>query len=296
MLSQLVARSLPLVPGPIMRRLSKRYIAGESLEEALASLEQLRDEGYSGILDILGEEISSEARARRVAEDYCEAAKALAQRKLDAYVSIKPTHVGLELSEELCFELYSNVARCCARLGLFLRVEMEDHTTTDATLRVFERLRAEFSAVGCVLQSRLLRTPNDIATLSEGPLDVRLVKGIYLEPAKVAHTEAPAIREAFLANAQQLLERGAHVRFATHDADAADEFAQYVAARGLTKSQYEFQVLLGVQKPLWERLKADGHPVRVYVPYGPDWRAYSTRRLSRNPEIVKHVFLNMFRA
>ena len=173
---------------------------------------------------------------------------------------------------------------------------MEDHTTTDATLRVFERLRNEFDAVGCVLQSRLFRTANDIASLRAGPLDVRLVKGIYLEPSEVAHTEAEPIREAFLAHSEQLLERGARVAFATHDAPMAKEVAQLVRKHGLSSDQYEFQVLLGVQRPLWKQLQAQGHSVRVYVPFGPDWRAYSMRRLKKNPQIVKHVFRNMFRA
>ncbi len=296
MLSQLVARSLPLVPNPIMRRLSQRYIAGETLDSALECLAELQAEGIAGILDLLGEGMHSESDAREVAEHYCNASTVIAQRGFDAYVSVKPTHVGLTNSEDLCFELYAKIARHCATLNLFLRVEMEDHPTTDATLRVFERLRLEFDNVGIVLQSRLFRTANDIAALGEGPLNVRLVKGIYLEPAEIAHTEAVPIREAFLEHAAQLLERGAYVSFATHDALAADRFAELARQRGLTREQYEFQFLLGVQRPLWLKLKEAGHAVRVYVPYGPDWRAYSTRRLTRNPEIVKHVIRNMFRA
>jgi len=279
-----------------MRRLSLRYIAGETLELALARLEKLAQEGHPGILDILGEEIDSEAGAREVAAQYCAAATAIAERKLDAYISIKPTHVGLSKSEDLCFELYSTVAKHCEELGLFLRVEMEDHTTTDATLRVFERLRLEFTAIGCVLQSRLFRTANDIASLKPGLLNVRLVKGIYLEPPAIAHTSSNAIRQAFLEHSAQLLERGAHVSFATHDETAADSIASLVQDKELNSDSYEFQVLLGVQKPLWTKLKRQGHSVRVYVPYGPDWRAYSTRRLIKNPEIVKHVFRNMFRS
>jgi len=277
-----------------MRRLSLRYIAGETLALALARLQALQAEGHPGVLDILGEEIHSESEAREVAAQYCAAATAIKEHKIDAYVSIKPTHLGLSSSEDLCFELYSIVAEHCKQLGIFLRVEMEDHTTTDATLRVFERLRLEFEAIGCVLQSRLFRTADDIAALKAGPLNVRLVKGIYLEPSEVAHTDAGPIREAFLENAAQLLERDATVAFATHDEAAAESIAQLVRAKGLRSDQYEFQVLLGVQKPLWTKLKEQGHAVRVYVPYGPDWRAYSTRRLIKNPEIVKHVFRNMF--
>lgn len=295
MLTQLVARTLPFVPNPIMRRLSQRYIAGETLDSALTCLTELQEEGIAGILDLLGEDVRSESGAREVAKQYCDAADAVAEHGLDSYVSVKPTHVGLTNSEDLCFELYAQIARCCVARKLFLRVEMEDHPTTDGTLRVFERLRLEFDNLGIVLQSRLFRTPNDIAALRPGPLNVRLVKGIYLEPAKIAHTDHEAIRKAFLENAAQLLERKAYVSFATHDSVAADAFVGLTREHDLSPEQYEFQFLLGVQKPLWLRLQAEGHAVRVYVPYGPDWRAYSMRRLQRNPEIVKHVFKNMFR-
>lgn len=293
MLSELVVKSLPLVPGPIMRRLSHRYIAGETLESALERLRDLKQRRYPGILDILGEEIRSEDEARSVAEQYKVAASALAAEGLDAYVSVKPTHVGLSSSEDLCFELYADIARHCRELGVFLRVEMEDHTTTDGTLRVFERLRSEFEAVGCVLQSRLHRTTEDIANLAPGPLNVRLVKGIYLEPSEIAHTDYQAIRDAYVENARQLVGRGATLSLATHDDWLVEALLPILRENSVT--DFEFQVLLGVQQGLWKKLSESGHTVRVYVPYGPDWRAYSTRRLSKNPEIVKHIVRNLFR-
>ncbi|MEO2095274.1 MAG: proline dehydrogenase family protein [bacterium] len=295
MLSELLAGAMPLVPRPIMRRIAGRYIAGETQDEALAKLTELAGKGYSGIFDILGEGAGSEQHARNAARDYESGARAIAAAGLDAYISIKPTHMGLTPTDDsLALELYSHLARVCAELGLFLRVEMEDHTTCDGTLRIFEQLRGRFDAVGIVLQSRLLRTPQDIADLSPTQLDVRLVKGIYIEPEAIAHTQAAEISDAFVAAARDLIARGGvRLCFATHDGALGDRLIALVQEHGLAPDTYEFQVLLGVQEPLWQRWRSAGHAVRVYVPFGPEWRSYSQRRLGKNPALFKAVLRNL---
>lgn len=280
---------LPHVPRRVMRRLSARYIAGETLDDELAKLEELARRSHPGILDLLGEGVESETDARSAHADYVSAAEAVHARKLDVYVSVKPTHFGLMRSEALALELYSSLARRLRELGLFLRVEMEDHPTTDATLRVFEALRCEHANVGVVLQSRLFRTGDDIQRLAPGPLDVRMVKGIYLEPPSIAHVDPEPIRSAYLEHCAALFARGARVSFATHDATLAERLIELVHARGIPKERYEFQVLLGVQEALWERWRSGGHQVRVYVPFGPEWLPYSLRRLKKNPQILGHV-------
>jgi proline dehydrogenase len=292
-LDRLALATLPVIPRPIMRRLAGRYIAGERLDDALARLRGLAGAGYSGIIDLLGEDVTSTQAARAVVGEYREIAQRVARAGLDAYVSVKPTHVGLRVSEELCLELYAEVARDCVANGRFLRVEMEDHTTTDATLRVFEALRRRFDNVGIVLQSRLLRTPADIERLAPGPLSVRMVKGIYLEPASIAHTEPEPIRAAYVEGCRKLLERGARVSFATHDDLLAERLIALCRELGVEKERFEFQVLLGVREPLWQTWRAAGHTVRVYVPFGPEWRAYSTRRLRKNPQIFRHVMRDL---
>jgi len=292
--------ALPFIPTPLMRRLAGRYIAGETLEEALSQLAFLQAKGHPGALDILGESVSTEAEAREIAAAYSAAAAALAERGLNTYISIKPTHLGLSISEELCLELYSAVISRAAERGIFVRIEMEDATTTDATLRVYETLLAEDSAhvegvgaafpgLGIVLQARLRRTPQDIEALSPGAHDVRIVKGVYLEREEIAHTEADDIRQAYTDAAQALFLRGARACLATHDQAMAEVLIGLVREHRVPTDRYEFQVLMGVQRLLWERWREDGHSVRVYVPYGPDWRAYSTRRLGKNPEILGHV-------
>lgn len=293
-LHQLVVNSLPLVPGPLMRRLASRYIAGETLGEAIAKLEEVRAAGFAGVLDILGEDVSAESDARAALRAYKEAASVLAQRELDAYVSVKPTHFGLRVSTSLCRSLYEELVEHCGPLGQLVRIEMEDHTTTDATLEVFHRLRERHDNVGVVLQARLLRTPDDVAALDGANargVDVRMVKGVYLEPAAIAHVEADAIRDAFVAATDALLERGHTVALATHDGGLADRTLTLAGRRDALSRVY-FEVLLGVQEPLWSRWRAAGHKVRVYVPFGPQWRSYSQRRLRKNPEILRHVIRN----
>lgn len=288
-LDQMVLATLPHVPRPVMWRLAKRYVAGERLEDAIATLRALAQRGHPGIIDVLGEDVSGEADARRVVDEYRRAADAVVAAELDAYVSVKPTHLGLRTSESLCVELYRGLAHHCRERGLFLRVEMEDNTTTDATLRVFESLRGELSNVGIVLQSRLFRTIDDIAKLAPGPLHVRLVKGIYLEPPSIAHADAQAIRDAYVECARLLLARGAFVSFATHDPAMAERCVELTRHKQLARNQYEFQVLLGVQEALWQRWQSAGHTVRVYVPFGPEWLPYSLRRLRKNPEMLRHL-------
>ncbi|MEZ6016485.1 MAG: proline dehydrogenase family protein [Planctomycetota bacterium] len=294
LLEKAIVSALPLVPRAIMRRISGRYIAGETLEEAVTCLTDLRARGYSGVIDLLGEDVHGEPAARRVMQEYEVIAQAMHTHQLDAYVSVKPTHFGLRTSRDLALELYAELARSCASRGQFLRVEMEDHTTTDDTLWIFAELRRSFANVGIVLQSRLMRTPDDIRNLPPES-DVRMVKGIYIEPAAIAHTDYVPIRDAFVAACEQLWRAGHRIRLATHDEHMAARCLQLAADLGVARDRYEFEVLLGVQQPLWERWRARNYGVRVYVPFGPDWRAYSTRRLKKNPAIAGHVLRALLR-
>ncbi len=284
-----VMKVMPHVPKPILWRVAKRYVAGETLQSAVDRLRSLQQRGFSGVIDVLGEDVHGDAQAQRVVHEYQQAADAVVAAKLNAYVSVKPTHVGLRTSEKLAHSNYAALARYCKQRSLFLRVEMEDASTTDATLRIFEELRREHDNVGIVLQSRLFRTPDDIAKLASGPLNVRMVKGIYLEPATIAHTDPDAIRQAYIACTQQLFERRAFVALATHDAGMGDRCASLARERGIDRKGYEFQMLLGVMEPLWKRWQDANHDVRIYVPFGPEWQPYSLRRMRKNPEIFKHV-------
>ena len=299
-LSDLIVRVLSTMPTPVMRYFSSKYIAGVTVEEALERLQSINDEGFAGILDILGEDADGERGARAALEAYKVACSKLAASKLISYVSAKPTHFGLRTGEDLCFEIYSALATHCQGLGQFLRVEMEDHTTTDGTLRVFNRLLQKHGNVGIVLQSRLFRNGSDIEALlaklpADRTLNVRMVKGIYLEPSNTAHTSYESIARAYVDQSRQLFEGGAKVCLATHDSQMAEELVALVSELQIPKERYEFQVLMGVLKPIWKVWLDAGHPVRVYVPFGPDWKAYSLRRLKKNPKLLTQITLGIFR-
>jgi proline dehydrogenase len=300
LLIDLTVGALSLLPTPIMRHFSSKYIAGDTTEQALERLKALNEDGFAGIIDILGEDAEGEQGARLAMQEYKDCSSALKASGLDAYVSAKPTHFGLRTSEELCFEIYSEICKHCQDLGQFFRVEMEDHSTTDATLRIFRGLLELYDNVGLVLQSRLFRNGQDIqdllAHVPEGrTLNIRLVKGIYLEPAEIAHTEYGPIADAYVEQAKALFEGGATVSLATHDDVMAEKLFEYIQNTKLPKQRYELQVLMGVRRPLWDQWLGAGHPVRVYVPFGPDWKAYSLRRLKKNPKLLTQVVLGMFK-
>ncbi len=296
---QLAVATLPLIPNKVMRKLAGRYIAGETLEEALERLQLLHSQGFSGVLDLLGEDVQGESEARAVLAEYKQGATQISERGLDAYVSVKPTHFCMQKDGDLAFRLYDDLISHCAGLGQRMRVEMEDHPTTDDTLALFAKLRAKHSNVGLVMQSRLFRNPADIEALPTpepgGRMDIRMVKGIYLEPAEIAHTRPDPIRKAFIEQCISLWNNGHFVAIATHDDGMAQTLMAHAARENIPRELYELEVLLGVREQLWQGWRKQGLPVRVYVPYGPEWRAYSQRRLRKNPEMLRNVALGMLR-
>jgi proline dehydrogenase len=285
-----IVRLLPAVPKPVVRRISGRYIAGEELDDALRVVRGLNDEGKLATIDVLGEEIAEPDEARAIAAAYREAFKAIDRGRLDSNVSVKPTALGLQLGYELFRENLLDVVRDAAERGNFVRIDMEDSSTTDDTLRAYRELRGEgLDNVGVVLQARLKRTPADLAGLADLRPNVRLCKGIYLEPAEIAYRDFDSIRASFVQVLEQLLELGCYVGIATHDAWLLDQGQQLVAARGLGREEYEFQMLLGVRAELGDELVRGGHRLRIYTPFGRHWYAYSLRRLQENPKIAGYI-------
>ncbi len=262
-----------------MRRLSARYIAGDTVEDAARVVAILNGGGKMATVDVLGEEIRTSAEAGEIARAYHQVFARIERERLDANVSIKLTALGLGLDEGLCRGHVEELVRDAGVRGNFVRIDMEDSQTTDATLRLYRDLRFSGSAnLGVVLQARLRRTLADAPGLD----NVRLCKGIYLEPHAIAFQDAEEIRASFRATLAALLDRGSYVGIATHDeALIVDALAQ-VRARGLGREQYEFQMLLGVRPERGDALVRAGHRLRVYVPFGTHWYEYSLRRLQEN--------------
>jgi proline dehydrogenase len=285
-----IVRFLPAVPKPVVRKISERYIAGEDLDDALVLVRRLNDQGKLATIDVLGEEITSPEEARAIATAYRESLDAFKRGKLDSNVSVKPTALGLKLGYDLCKENLESVVRRAVELGNFVRIDMEDSSTTDDTLRLYRELRESgFENVGIVLQARLKRTLADLAELADLRPNVRLCKGIYLEPAEIAYRDFDSIRASFVQALEELLELGCYVGIATHDEWLLERGQQLVAARGLGREEYEFQMLLGVRPALGDELVRSGHRLRIYTPFGRHWYAYSIRRLQENPKIAGYI-------
>jgi len=287
-----VVRVLPAVPRGVVRRVAAPYIAGETLEDARRVVKQLNAAGIRATVDVLGEDVSRPEEAEAIARAYHDALAAIEAGRLDANVSIKLTGFGLELDRALCRSLVEALVEDAATRGIFVRIDMEDSSTTDDTLDLYRALRgAGHDNVGIVLQAALRRTLDDIVTLADLLPNVRLCKGIYVEPSSVAFQEPDVIRRSFVACLDALLAARCRVAIATHDEWLLGQALDRVA--GLDEGAYELQMLLGVRAGRGRELVAAGHPLRVYVPYGLQWYEYSLRRLQENPKVAGYVARDM---
>jgi proline dehydrogenase len=294
-LDRAIVRLLPAVPKPVVRRISSRYIAGTELEDACRVVERLNREEKMATIDVLGEEIASADEARAIAHTYEDVFSTIERRRLDSNVSVKPTALGLKLGYDLFRENLELVVRRAAESSNFVRIDMEDSSTTDDTLRLYRELRAAgHENVGVVLQASLRRTAADIAALTDLTPNVRLCKGIYVEREEIQFRDFEAVRASFVSALDALLDAGCYVGIATHDEWLVSEGKRLVAKRKLTPDQYEFQMLLGVRERLGDAVVREGHRLRIYVPFGRHWYAYSLRRLQENPKIAGYIAADTF--
>jgi proline dehydrogenase len=289
LISRLVVKLLPLVPRSVVGAVAKRYIAGETLDEALDVARDLNRRGFSTTMDLLGEDTGDVEQARNAASDYSRILEAIELKGIDGNVSVKPTQFGLGLDPDLCLGLFRSLSAEAGALGHFVRVEMEDSRSTDATLTMFRALRRDFDNVGIVIQSYLHRSPSDVDQILELKPNVRMVKGVYAEPPAIAYQDRQTIRDRFVSLSETLLSAGAYVAFATHDDWLVEQSLELVRKLGLEPGAYEFQMLLGVRPELGERVLREGHRLRIYVPFGRDWYRYSLRRLRENPKMAGYI-------
>ena len=294
LLDRAIVRVLPAIPRPVVRRLSSRYIAGPELDDARRTVADLNAHGKLATVDVLGEEISRTSEAEAIAGEYVAALEAFEQDGLDANVSVKPTGLGLKLDYDLCKRNVERVLAAAEPTNRFVRIDMEDSTTTDDTLRLFRELREEGHArVGPVLQASLTRTVADAEALAGA--SVRLCKGIYVEPESIQFRDDEAVRGSFVRALEALLDGKCYVAIATHDEWLVEQALRLVRERGLAPEQYEFQMLLGIREALGDRLVAAGHRLRIYVPYGQQWYEYSLRRLKENPKVAGYIAADTLR-
>jgi proline dehydrogenase len=296
LLDRAIVRVLPAVPRPVVRRLSGRYIAGDQLSDACRIVKMLNDKGKLATVDVLGEEITTEAEAVALVAEYESVLEAIQKEALDSNISVKLTGFGLKLDRDFCRDNLVRLVRTAAGLDNFVRIDMEDSSTTSDALAIYRELRAAgLDNVGIVLQSYMKRTLSDIAELADLKPNVRVCKGIYVEPPEIAYQDFETVRLNFVEAVGALLDNGSYVGIATHDEWVIAESLTLLEERELRPDQYEFQMLLGVRAHLGDELVREGHRLRIYVPYGRQWYEYCLRRLQENPKIAGYVAMDTLR-
>jgi proline dehydrogenase len=293
LLDRAIVRVLPAVPRPVVKKLSRRYIAGSTLVEACRVVNGLNEEGKMATIDVLGEEITGREEATALLVEYEDVFETIQREGLDSNISVKLTGLGLNLDHEFCRDNIAELVREAAKRGNFVRIDMEDSSTTTETLELYRELRGQgLDNVGVVLQAYMKRTLTDIAELADLRPNVRVCKGIYVEPADIAYQEFETVRMNFVEAVGALLDAGAYVAVATHDDWVIGEVLTLIEERGLVPDEYEFQMLLGVRPELGDELVREGHRLRIYVPFGRQWYEYSLRRLQENPKIAGYIALD----
>lgn len=279
----------------LAQRLSTRFVAGDTLEQALAVARKLNAEGITVTLDHLGESVSTLAEAAEAREVYLRTLDAIHSNGIQGNVSLKLTQFGLDLSYEQCLANVDQLVRRAAEIGSFVRVDMESSEYTDRTLELVYALHARHGAVGVVIQSYLHRSESDVDRLCAAKIRVRLCKGAYLEPDTVAFPRKADVDRNYLGLSRCLLHRGAYPALATHDEAMIRQTCRHVTENKIALDSFEFQMLYGIRRDLQRRLVRDGYRMRVYVPFGKAWYPYYMRRLAERPANVFFILRNLFR-
>ncbi len=294
-LNKVIVQALPIIPKPVVGRVARRYIAGITLPDGIQTVRNLNARHMMATMDLLGEDVKDIREATRVKENILPILRAIKENHLESNVSIKPTQLGLKIDKDLCYQNIKEIVNEASRLGNFVRIDMEDATTTDETLELYRRLRTEgVGNTGVVIQAYMRRSEADVRALVKEGANFRLCKGIYNESPAIAFKGRQEIRENYLRLLDIILEAGCYVGIATHDDILIDGALARISTRALNKDRYEFQMLLGVREKRRDQIVRDGHRLRVYVPFGEQWYAYSTRRLKENPMMAWYITKAIF--
>jgi proline dehydrogenase len=294
LLNKIVVATIPAVPRPIVRYFAGRYIAGETLQDAVQTVRQLNSEGVCATLDVLGEDVTKGEEAARSRQQSNEVLLTIHRENLDSNLSIKLTSLGLKLDKKICTENVRQILKTASRHNIFVRFDMEDSTCTTDTIDIFRTLHKQFSKTGIVVQAYLHRTEEDVRELLKEKVNFRLCKGIYKERKEIAFQSREEVQQNYVMVLEMMLKKKSYVGIATHDSVLIEAAERLIREMKLRRNQYEFQMLLGVRPELRRRLVRDGHKVRLYVPFGEHWYGYSTRRFKENPEIAGYVFKALF--
>ncbi len=288
-LNKIIVQFVKLLPKSIVHIFAKKYIAGEKLEDGIRVVKELNAKGIVATMDVLGEAVNSKEEAAQAKKEAIEVLEAIEEHKLDSNLSIKPTQLGLLIDEEFCYEQIKEILDKAKEYDNFVRIDMEDSSVTDSIFNLYERLKKEYKNVGIVVQAYMRRNIADVTRLNQNGTNYRLCKGIYVEPAEIAFQGKEEVRGKYLEALGMMLDNGNYVGIATHDDPLVNGAYKMIDEKKISKEKYEFQMLYGVKERLRDRINNDGHKIRIYVPFGEHWYAYSIRRLQENPQMAWHI-------
>ena len=291
--NKLIVKIVELMPKSLVRVFSNRYIAGDSLKDGVEFVQKLNSQNILATMDVLGEAISTKDEAIEAKNEFIEVLEAIRKYQLNANISVKASQMGILLDEEFCFKQVSEIVEKAAADKNYVRLDMEDSTTTDKIINLHNRLRETHKNVGIVVQACLHRTLDDVKKLNATGTNYRLCKGIYIEPEAISFRGKQEIRDNYLKILREMLTNGNYVGIATHDEYLITNSLKMITELGIAKDKYEFQMLCGVREDLRDAINKQGHKIRIYVPFGEHWYQYSMRRLQENPQVAGHILKNL---
>lgn len=295
MLNDLIIKVLPIIPKSIVYIFAKKYIAGPNLSDAVKVTLDLMNKGGFSTIDVLGEFVTTKEKALHELSMIDKVLDAINEHKLKSYLSIKPTSLGMGIDFEFGYENIYQLVDKANKLGIFVRLDMENSPYTDNTLKMYKIFRDKgYSNIGFVIQAYMKRSENDVKSLLDYKPNIRLCKGIYNESPDIAFKDYNEIRKNYIKLLDLMLDNNLYVGIATHDEYLINYALNQIKDRNLKKEEYEFQMLLGVRENRRDELLREGHNLRVYVPFGVDWYGYSIRRLKENPQMAGHIFKSIF--
>lgn len=293
-LNNLIVGFVKLLPKSIVHIFAKKYIAGEALEDGVRVVQELNSRGIVATMDVLGESIDTRDEATKAKNACLAVLDAIEEHKLNANLSVKPTQLGILIDWDFCRENLREILERAKSYSNFIRIDMEDSSVTDDIFRLYETMSKEYDNVGIVVQSYLKRTIDDVKKLNMNGTNYRLCKGIYVEPEEIAYKDKQTVRDKYLEALNLMFENGNYVGIATHDDYLVSGAYKMIREKEIPKNKYEFQMLYGVKENLRDKISNDGHKIRVYVPFGDHWYAYSMRRLQENPELAWYITKSIF--
>lgn len=294
LINSAIVNFVKILPKSVVHIFAKKYIAGDTLDDAVRVTKELNANGILATIDVLGEAVNTKRESELAKKECLEVLDAINHHKLNSNLSLKPTQLGLTIDKDFCYAQISEILEKAKGYNNFVRIDMEDSSTTDLTFDLFNKMKEKYSNVGVVVQAYLRRTFDDVEKQNKLATNYRICKGIYVEPEEIAFKGRQEVRDNFLKVLELILDNGNYVGIATHDEYLVEGAYELIKKKNISKDKFEFQMLYGVRENLRDKINADGYKIRIYVPFGEHWYKYSIRRLQENPQLAWYIAKSVF--